>query len=138
MNSKKTFLANQSVTECTSQWRCFAKGISVTHVILTFVPATLEDLKNLMKYESDNTNITTSNENIDRASSQASNYSEVPINNTNSLSLPIYVFDCPLQLLVESYINNLEESAIMTTDVYEDHRYKFDEILPEESIKFVL
>ncbi|XP_049806805.1 KICSTOR complex protein SZT2-like [Schistocerca nitens] len=30
------------------KWRCFLKGISVTHVMLTFVPATYTDLKNLM------------------------------------------------------------------------------------------
>lgn len=121
--------------EETSQWRCFAKGISVTHVILTFVPATIEDLKMLMKYEPDNSNISSSNEHIDRASSQASNYSEVPINNTNSLSLPIYVYDCPLALLVESFINNLESSAITSRDVYEDHRYKCGLIVQEECIK---
>lgn len=90
----------------------------------------------LMKYEPDTFNISTSSENIDRASSQASNYSEVPINNTNSLSLPIYVYDCPLALLVESFISNSEASAVLSKDIYEDHRYKCGLIVQEECIKY--
>lgn len=123
------------MTDHCSQWRCFAKGISVTHVILTFVPATLQDLKSLMKYEPENSNVNSSNENLDRASSQASNYSEVPINNTHSLSLPMYVFDCPLALLVDSFITNSETYAVTSRDIYEDHRYKCGLVLQEESIK---
>ncbi|RZC33025.1 SZT2-like, partial [Asbolus verrucosus] len=118
-----------------SQWRCFIKGISVTHVILTFIPSTLSDLKSLV--QSDSTNIPSlseSRESIERTSSRDSNYSDVPINVTNSLTLPIYVYDCPLALLVSAYIHNPEESK-NSKDVYEDHRFKNTDSVQDEYLK---
>lgn len=129
------FLDEASPSE-TSKWRCFVKGISVTHVILTFVPGSLEDLKALVVCDRNVliTNVTL--ENSDRSSSQASNYSEVPINNTNSLMLPVYVFDCPLALLVDSYINNYDVKSFLNKDVYEDHRYRFGVFIQEDFTKY--
>lgn len=118
------------------QWRCFIKGISVTHVILTFVPATLQDLKHLVNFdcccypalnynESDN----------ERTSSRGSSCSDVPINSSNSLILPVYVYDCPLSLLVDAYVNGGQTVEMQSKDVYEDHRYKSEQINQEESVK---
>ncbi|KAJ8966990.1 hypothetical protein NQ317_011191 [Molorchus minor] len=119
-----------------SQWRCFIKGISVTHVILTFVPSTLNDLKSLTAI--DHTNIPSLNESIDsteRASSRESNYSDVPINASNPVCLPIYVFDCPLAMLVNAYVNSSEESSPAKDDIYEDHRFKLPNIIHQDFIK---
>lgn len=121
------------------QWRCFIKGISVTHVILTFIASTLDDLKSLIS--SDHTNIPSLAESIDSTegtSSRESNYSDVPINTSNSICLPIYVFDCPLSMLVNAYINNSEDSTPVKEDIYEDHRFKFNGFMHEECIKYVI
>lgn len=111
-------------TKPESQWRCFIKGISTTHVILTFIPASLQDLKNLTLFETQN--YMENLDNGDRTSSRGSNYSDVPINSANYLVLPIYVFDCPLSLLVDAYINDLDYLNNTSKDVYEDHRYSTD------------
>lgn len=50
--------------------------------------------------------------------------------------LPIYVYDCPLAALVESYINNSSKTAVFNRDIYEDHRFKFDQpFIHEDSVK---
>lgn len=118
-------------------WSCYVKGISVTHVILTFIPITLQDLKILLSPDSkSSSNLSVSTIDNDRASSQSSNYSEVPINTPTSLILPLYVYDCPLACLVDSYINNLSENSTVGKDIYEDHRFKFDQpIVQEDSVK---
>nr|CAH7745694.1 unnamed protein product [Callosobruchus chinensis] len=116
-----------------SQWRCFIKGVSETHVILTFIAASLDDLKNLLAV--DHTNIPSLNESVEsseRASSRGSDFSDVPITSANSVCLPIYVFDCPLRGLVNAYINSGEEVPL--SDVYEDHTFKHGD-LHEECIR---
>lgn len=50
--------------------------------------------------------------------------------------LPVYVFDCPLALLVDSYINNFDVTSSLNKDVYEDHRYKFGVFTQEDCIKY--
>ena len=107
----------------------------MTHVIVTFIPSTLTDLKALV--HSDSTNIPSlseSRESFERSSSRGSNYSDVPINVTNSLTLPIYVYDCPLALLVSAYVHNPEDSK-MTKDIYEDHRFKTTDFIQDEYLK---
>ncbi|KAK4871539.1 hypothetical protein RN001_015663 [Aquatica leii] len=118
------------------EWRCYIKGISVTHVILTFVPATLSSLKNLVCADGTCTpSLNDSSESTERASSRGSNFSDVPINVSNSLVLPLYVFDCPLALLVEAYVNNTNEEIIVAGDIYEDHRFKNGFHVHEDSIR---
>lgn len=58
--------------------------------------------------------------------------SDVPINHASSLVLPIYVFDCPLSLLVDAYVTYSDRN-VFDDDVYEDHRFKFGLELSEES-----
>ncbi|KAJ8945629.1 hypothetical protein NQ314_009160 [Rhamnusium bicolor] len=104
----------------TSQWRCFIKGISVTHVILTFVASTIDDLKSLTSL--DHTNIPSLNESVDsieRTSSRESNYSDVPMNTPNSVCLPIYVFDCPLGVLSSEDLK--EESETLEYSCVKQH-----------------
>ncbi|CAH1982611.1 unnamed protein product [Acanthoscelides obtectus] len=118
-----------------AQWRCFIKGVSETHVILTFIAASIDDLKSLLAVDVDHTNIPSLTESLDsteRASSRCSNFSDVPITSTNSVCLPIYVFDCPLRGLVNAYINNQED--VPPADIYEDHMFKHGDI-SEECIK---
>ncbi|CAG9855485.1 unnamed protein product [Phyllotreta striolata] len=121
-----------------SKWRCFIKGISKTHVILTFIPSTLDDLKSLLP--SDGTNIPSLNQSLDSAdvdglSSRESNYSDAPAsNNLNELSLPIYVFDSPLGRIVNAFVDDCEE-APPNEDIYEDHRFKIHSFIHEEYIK---
>lgn len=126
----------ESDKKTSSQWRCFIKGVSVTHVILTFVASTLDDLKTLLYPGS--SNIPFPNESFDdqdRSPSRESNFSDVPINSINSFCLPIYVFDCPLGKLVNAFINNYEETAASNGDIYEDHRFKNTSFIREEYIK---
>lgn len=126
---------NETVPQ--TQWRCFLKGISVTHVILTFVPSTLNDLKILLSMKSDlnlnTTNVTLISE--ERTPSRESNYSDVPINVANNVYLPIYVFDCPLALIVNAFIQ--DNATINKYDITEDHRFKpmEDDFEEEECIK---
>lgn len=130
---KTYFILGTSSTD--SQWRCFIKGISVTHVILTFVPASLQDLKSLVSSESPSlVNFNEPTETSERTPSRNSNYSDVPINANSALPLPIYVFDCPLSLLVDAYVNNID-SAKASKDVYEDHRYKMENLAQEEIVR---
>lgn len=120
-------------SEEVSQWRCLLKGISVSHVILTFFPATLDDLRVLMA--SEKSDKTTSEQDFsDRPCSSSSNISDVPIHSTNSLILPVYVYDCPLRVLVNAHVKNLENNFAHNKDVYEDHRFKFTEFIQEESV----
>lgn len=117
-------------------WSCYVKGISVTHVILTFVPTTLRDLKMLSTYDTNsNSSFIVNSEGTERTPSQNSNYSEVPINVTSSLMLPLYIYDCPLSSLVDSYIHNPGGTNNFTKDSYEDHRFKTDTFVQEDSIR---
>lgn len=120
-------------------WRCFLKGISVTHVILTFIPSTLPDLKSLVCNETKHIpNLNDSLENNERTSSRTSNFSDVPINFQNSLCLPVYVFDCPLAMLVKAYMNNTDETTPTNDDIYEDHRFKANTFIYEEYTKYII
>lgn len=107
------------------QWRCFIKGISVTHVILTFLPASLKDLKQLVNFDP-SANFNFNDAESERPSSRGSSCSDVPINAANTLTLPVYVYDCPLSLLVDAYINGGESAEIQNRDAYEDHRYRLE------------
>ncbi|CAH0562057.1 unnamed protein product [Brassicogethes aeneus] len=118
-----------------SQWRCFLKGISVTHVILTFIPSTLDDLKSLVCHETRNIPNLNVEVESERASSRTSNFSDVPINVQSSLCLPIYVFDCPLAMLVKAYMNNADDKTPTNEDIYEDHRFKTSGFIQEEYVK---
>lgn len=121
------------------QWRCFVKGISVTHVILTFVPSTISDLKQLLTMKCDFNSCTNSGHLVDeeRTPSRESNYSDVPINVSNNVFLPIYVFDCSLALIVNSFVQ--DNSAVSKYDICEDHRFKpiEDDFEEEECIRCV-
>nr|XP_023016879.1 KICSTOR complex protein SZT2-like [Leptinotarsa decemlineata] len=135
-NALSRGISKESDEKTESQWRCFIKGVSVTHVILTFIVSTLDDLKALMTSNCTNIpNRNESEESMERVSSRGSNFSDVPINTTNSLCLPIYVFDCPLGRIVNAYVNKYEELPSSNEDIYEDHRFKSNLLLQEECVK---
>lgn len=126
---------NKNTAEATNpQWRCFIKGISITHVILTFIPASSKDLKHLVNFDSCNyPNFNFNDSESERPSSRGSSCSDVPINAANLLTFPVYVYDCPLSLLVEAYINGGETNDVQNMDVYEDHRYKSEHQQEEQT-----
>lgn len=126
---------NKNTVESTSQWRCFIKGISVTHVILTFIPASLNDLKHLVNFDYCNyPNFNYNDNESERAPSRGSSCSDVPINSGNTLIFPVYIYDCPLSLLVDAYINGGESIEALKRDVYEDHKYKSENPIQEEQL----
>lgn len=91
------------------------------------MPATVQDLKELVNFDvCSSVNLFCNETDVsDRTPSRGSNSSDVPINAANSLVLPIYVYDCPLASLVNSFVNNSGSSNISSKDVYEDHKYRF-------------
>ncbi|XP_030748432.1 LOW QUALITY PROTEIN: KICSTOR complex protein SZT2-like [Sitophilus oryzae] len=100
-------------------WKCYIKGVSLTHVIITFLPASIEDVKSLTGICSNKIS-----DNIEeRASSRTSNISDVPIYTPNSLCLPVYVYDCPIKLLINSFIDNERTRRPASDDFFEDHRF---------------
>lgn len=128
----KSFLDSTEHSEEVSQWRCLLKGISISHVILTFLPATLDDLGSLVVSEKLNK---TADEQTDLSGPKNTNISNVPINSANNLVLPVYVYDCPLGVLVNAHVKNLENNFAYNKDVHEDHRYKFAEYIHEENLR---
>lgn len=118
------------------KWRCFLKGISVTHVILTFIPASLKDTQNfILNINSDKLSPSISTSNISIASQSTG--SDVPINSKHSYSLPIFVYDCPLATLVDACINSHDNSIVYSKDVFEDHRFRNGNHVMEEVIRYV-
>ncbi|KAL1492858.1 hypothetical protein ABEB36_011037 [Hypothenemus hampei] len=108
-------------------WKCYVKGISITHIILTFVPASVKDLVTLTA----TTGLNEAAED-DRVSSRNSNISDVPINAPEILCLPIYVYDCPLKLLVNSYVEHGSEKANTPLDCFLDYRFKYANFINTE------
>ncbi|KAL3289661.1 hypothetical protein HHI36_023069 [Cryptolaemus montrouzieri] len=121
--------------ERASQWRCLLKGVSVTHVILTFIPATLDDLRSLLFIEKLNCTVNEKVDSNDRPSSRTSNFSNVPINVSNSLNMPVYVYDCPLGVLVNAHVKNLDDKFNYNKDVHEDHRFRFADFFHEDCLR---
>ncbi|CAG9759252.1 unnamed protein product [Ceutorhynchus assimilis] len=111
------------------QWKCYIKGISVTHVILTFVPASFEDLKALICVETENIP-SDLNESDERTSSRESNISDVPMKTPNIMCLPVYVYDCPLRRLVNAYVESENGQSCAPDDVYLDYRFKCTSFMP--------
>lgn len=120
-------------SETDSQWRCFLKGVSSSHIILTFIVGNFENLKNLLVDQTHNSNSNENTDNAERASSADSNYSDVPINSSAAVCLPVYVFDCPLGRIINSYVNNIENSVTENEDSYKDFRFK--EFITHEYIR---
>ncbi|GJQ67112.1 hypothetical protein Trydic_g21981 [Trypoxylus dichotomus] len=114
------------------KWRCFLKGVSVTHVILTFIPASLKDTQNFILNSSQKSSPSMSGSSTSIASQSTS--SDVPINSKHSYSLPIFVYDCPLAALVDACINSHDNSIIYSRDIFEDHRFKNGSHIMEERI----
>lgn len=102
------------------QWRCFIKGVSTTHVILTFVPASLKDIKALNNVKRQCPAVV----HDESESEESSNESEEPIvpkdDGQESLTLPVYVYDCPIAVLMNSYVNPLKNVKTNVKDIYED------------------
>ena len=147
--------------EMVPRWRCFVKSLSSTHVMLTFLPASYEDLKLLVCGDVDSVQ-----EKLDRSEDQPIMFQvsqgqlsvvtqekvdeksqgekqtitqEMEINDTDkssqpkiaeeakeesnkeSLTLPIYVYDCPLNNITEQLVNRWTFQA--TPDIFHDLRF---------------
>lgn len=124
-------------SEC--RWKCYIKGVSITHVILTFLPASIEDLSALTTELDSTVTANDTNDEDEKASSGGSNVSDVPINTPYALCLPVYVYDSPLKLLVNAYVENENGNSSAPEDVYLDYRFKFANFVQTEvNEKYVL
>ncbi|XP_046747125.1 KICSTOR complex protein SZT2-like [Diprion similis] len=158
-------------------WRCFVKGISVTHVIITILPSSEEDLRSLYSPNEQNnqnnsqTDCTDENDplpintgdyekNLTPSRSVKSVGSSYALDVCSNLSsptatmlstprpsercesalnnfkqgppLPIYVYDCPLAMLIDTLVNKLDASRVK--DIYQDHTYKAGQLVGEDFI----
>lgn len=102
----------------------------MTHVILTFVPASFKDVKMFMSTHN------ATDEHSANVFNKTEDVSHVSRNEDDALVLPVYVYDCPLGVLINSYINpekNIRNNKIK--DVYENHAYKSADYF-KEFLKF--
>ncbi|CAL1272334.1 unnamed protein product [Larinioides sclopetarius] len=141
LNINKQCLPN-NWKDCIPRWRCFIKGCSSSHIIITLVPATYDDLKKLYFPKISNKN---ASENEILGNSRASNTSnvdssefselpssenpncevkQVPFQNSemNSLILPIFVYNCVSSAIVNQLVQLHNNSKI--TDRYENHVFE--------------
>lgn len=108
--------------------------MSVTHVILTFIPASLKDTQNfILNNNSHKTSPSVSASNTSIASESTS--SDTPVDSKHSYSLPIFVYDCPLGTLVDACISSHDSSIVYSQDVFEDHRFKTGSHVTEEVLR---
>lgn len=159
------------------RWRCFVKGISVTHVIITILPASDEDLSLLVCPDKgtthNHTDCTDENDvlnpgNIDGSltpsrfsvkseilgspnppeqtasnissptatilsAPRASERCESAVDNSKEgLTLPVYVYDCPLAMLIDGIVNKLDSPRVK--DIYQDHTYRAGELVGEDFV----
>lgn len=82
-------------------WRCFIKGVTDKHVLLTFIPASVRDLTLLNSPIQQNQSITNQN-----------------------LILPIFVYDCSSTMLINSFINSPNHVEKKLKDIVEDRTCK--------------
>lgn len=161
-------------------WRCFVKGISVTHVIITILPASEEDLRLLLCPEESNnrnqsqTDCTDENDfaatNLDGSLTPSQSVKSMKLseisgsprlldgssnpsspsatilgaprpsercesaidNSKQGLTLPVYVYDCPLAMLIDALVNKLDSPRVK--DIYQDHTYRPGELVGEDFI----
>ncbi|KAK2589304.1 hypothetical protein KPH14_007855 [Odynerus spinipes] len=147
-------------------WRCFVKGISATHVVLTILPASEKDVyliaypRNLPENNLTNRNCNneqhlntdanesnlSENNSYERKSDSSeqlssensnSNCSNTPLDTTKtseseSLVIPVYVYDCSLALLIDALIEKLESPR--NKDIYQDHTFRVGQREREEFI----
>lgn len=103
-------------------WRCFIKGVSSTHVILTFIPASLKDVKILNAYINTASTNSLLNDSSEEENDSKSTKNDKPYKNrSESLILPIYIYDCPLSVTMNSFINPNKNVCTHTKDIYEDY-----------------
>ncbi|GFR12271.1 KICSTOR complex protein SZT2 [Trichonephila clavata] len=139
------------IKNCIPKWRCFVKSCASSHVILTLIPATYEDLKKLYFPPDPNVSEKTSQdktkaphiedyeENSDTSESSTvgnentchEKENVTDISNMNALILPIYVYNC----ISSSIINRLVQTHNCNTiiDTSENHVFDCDCHLTETS-----
>ncbi|XP_029156600.1 KICSTOR complex protein SZT2-like [Nylanderia fulva] len=124
------------------RWKCFVKGISTTHVIITILPATEKDVR-LITYTGDNCTSNNSEKNCDseifdfdinEKMSSPTSYTKDTNNadNETSLVIPIYVYDCSLALLIDALVGQLQMPQ--NKDIYQDHTFKIGEQVCEDFV----
>ncbi|XP_043514984.1 KICSTOR complex protein SZT2-like isoform X3 [Frieseomelitta varia] len=132
------------------RWKCFIKGISTTHVIITILPASEKDVVRLFASTSSAEEQSTSNNsernsesvvfNVDSDTASIENNEtafydqciEDSVTNADtqrgshdceeSLVIPVYVYDCSLALLIDTLVDKLKISH--NKDIYQDHTFK--------------
>ncbi|XP_076387408.1 KICSTOR complex protein SZT2 isoform X2 [Megachile rotundata] len=106
------------------RWKCFVKGISTTHVIITILPASEKDVHLFMSpsYTEDCLNDTKpETEFADDITSKMDEKRNIEDFEGN-LVIPVYVYDCSLALLIDTLIDKLKISH--NKDIYQDHTFR--------------
>lgn len=140
--------ALEFINQTTSpRWRCFIKGVSTTHVIMTILPASEKDVQLLVlppeyfskdfasdvsDWDSESGFVPTiENPSSPTTKSRYRTLSNV-YNSKEGLIIPVYVYDCSLALLMDALISKLKSSR--SKDIYQDHIFKFG---PEDRQDFI-
>ncbi|XP_053983197.1 KICSTOR complex protein SZT2-like [Hylaeus volcanicus] len=96
------------------RWKCFVKGISTTHVIITVLPASEKDVRlfTLPMYA----------EEFYASNNSEKNYTPESNESEGSLIIPVYMYDCSLALLIDTLTDKLKMSH--HKDIYQDHTFR--------------
>ncbi|XP_076659931.1 KICSTOR complex protein SZT2 isoform X2 [Halictus rubicundus] len=103
---------------CYPRWKCFIKGVSTTHVIITVLPSSEKDVRlfNSSPYAEDF--FMSNNSEQNNKSGEDGNFQYYEEN----LVIPVYIYDCSLALLIDTLTDKLQVSH--KKDIYQDHTFQ--------------
>ncbi|XP_076247853.1 KICSTOR complex protein SZT2 [Calliopsis andreniformis] len=127
------------------RWKCFIKGISTTHVIITILPASEKNVhlfmypsseeeffvssNNERNYETGvfNFDLTEKHSNSTSCTMDANVTSKIEEqknfqDSERSLVIPVYVYDCSLALLIDTLTDKIKVSQ--NKDIFQDHTFR--------------
>ncbi|XP_076285950.1 KICSTOR complex protein SZT2 isoform X2 [Lasioglossum baleicum] len=106
---------------CYPCWKCFIKGVSTTHVVITVLPSSEKDVRlfNSLSYVEDLSMSNNSEQNYkSRKFGEDENFQDYEEN----LVIPVYIYDCSLALLIDTLTDKLQVSH--NKDIYQDHTFR--------------
>ncbi|XP_054706833.1 LOW QUALITY PROTEIN: KICSTOR complex protein SZT2-like [Uloborus diversus] len=135
------------------KWRCFIKGCSPSHIILTLMPATFKDVRKLHHQilpieptstvvENENNAVQTDTHAVSNVAELASDFSrsedvstteicepvtdckQIVVPEYHSLHIPVYVYSCSSSLIVDQLVQQKENANIK--DHYEKHTFDYE------------
>ncbi|XP_031836676.1 KICSTOR complex protein SZT2 isoform X3 [Nomia melanderi] len=101
------------------RWKCFIKGISTTHVVITVLPASEKDVRlfNSPTYAEDSP-MSNNSEKNHKSSGKDEDFQSFEEN----LVIPVYIYDCSLASLIDTLTDKLKISH--NKDIYQDHTFR--------------